>query len=96
MMDNVFLKPARDADGKAMLVPDEVTHRPLKEEGEWKPRTMYWERRIRDLDVIPSEPPKEATKEAVKEVAAAPIPSPAKASPSKSPKPDDFRGDDAA
>lgn len=55
-MDNVFLKPALDADGNAMVVPDPETHRPLKAEGEWKPMSTYWARRIRDLDAIPSDP----------------------------------------
>ena len=77
-MQEVFLKPACDGQGNAMVVPDEITHRPLKPEGEWKPMTMYWTRRIRDLDAIPSEPPKEeVSKPAVKVTEASEkIPSP--------------------
>lgn len=55
-MENVFLKPALDANGNAMVVPDPDTHSPLKAEGEWKPMSMYWVRRIRDKDAIESVP----------------------------------------
>lgn len=55
-MENVFLKPARDADGRPMVVPDELTHAPLAADGEWKPLTSYWARRIRDQDVTQAEP----------------------------------------
>jgi hypothetical protein len=58
IMENVFLKPACDAEGNVMVVPDPETHLPLKAAGEWKALTTYWVRRIRDLDAIPSEPPK--------------------------------------
>lgn len=55
-MQNVFLKPAVPG----AIVPDPETHQPLKAEGEWKPQSMYWARRILDKDVIEATPPKEA------------------------------------
>lgn len=55
-MENVFLKPARDDDGSPMVVPDEMTHAPLAADGEWKPLTSYWARRIRDQDVTRADP----------------------------------------
>lgn len=58
-MDNVFVTPARDADGKPMVVPDPHTFKPLGADGEWKPLSPYWVRRIRDQDVVAGEPPKE-------------------------------------
>lgn len=57
-MENVFLKPARDGDGRPMIVPDEQTHAPLAADGAWKPLTSYWARRIRDRDVTQAEPEK--------------------------------------
>jgi hypothetical protein len=61
-MDNVFVKPARAADGKVMVVPDPHSFRPLAADGEWKPRTNYWVRRLRDHDVTEATPPPEASK----------------------------------
>jgi hypothetical protein len=58
-MQNVFLKPSV-VDGQVLIVPDPETHRPLKAEGEWKLESTYWTRRIRDKDVLKSEPPPEA------------------------------------
>lgn len=50
-MQNVFLKPAVPG----AIVRDQHSFAPLKPEGEWKPLSSYWARRIRDLDVIPVE-----------------------------------------
>jgi hypothetical protein len=47
----LFLRPARDADGQPLLVRDPQSMRPLKPEGEWKDSSTYWQRRIRDRDV---------------------------------------------
>jgi hypothetical protein len=53
---NVFVQPVRDADGNAMLVRDPHSRQPLKPEGEWKPKSTFWIRRLRDGDVIEVEP----------------------------------------
>jgi len=55
-MQTIFLKPAVGADLKPLLVPDPVSLRPLREEGEWKPLANYWIRRLRDGDVTAPEP----------------------------------------
>jgi hypothetical protein len=52
-MTNIFVKPAA-AD---MLVRDPVSLKPLDAKGEWKPRTQFWSRRLRDKDVVEAEPP---------------------------------------
>jgi hypothetical protein len=49
-MDNFFLRPARDAAGKAKRVPDEFGG-VLPAAGAFKPRTQYWLRRLADADV---------------------------------------------
>jgi hypothetical protein len=49
----VFVKPA-----PGCMVRDNLTRVPLKDDGEWKPKTKYWDRRIRMIDVIECEPPK--------------------------------------
>lgn len=46
-----FLKPA-----PGCMIRDDQTRQFLKEEGEWKPLTIYWMRRIRMVDVIECEP----------------------------------------
>ena len=51
-MNNLFLKPARDAAGAPMLVRDPIGWQPLAVAGEWKPETPYWICRVRDKDVI--------------------------------------------
>lgn len=51
-MQNLFLKPARDAAGNPVLVRDPQTLQPLDPDGEWKEGTAYWHRRVRDRDVI--------------------------------------------
>jgi hypothetical protein len=59
-MDNVFIKPRVDADGKPMLVRDPRTKKPLDANGEWKPKDQFWVRRIRDKDVVDITPKKDA------------------------------------
>ncbi|WP_409977730.1 DUF2635 domain-containing protein [Bradyrhizobium sp. SZCCHNPS10062] len=51
-MNNVFLKPASLAAGGVVLVRDPSTQAPLAASGEWKARSQYWTRRLRDGDVI--------------------------------------------
>jgi Protein of unknown function (DUF2635) len=63
-MPNLFLKPALDAAGKALLVRDPMTLKPLAAAGEWKAQAQYWIRRLRDKEVVETTPP----------VAAAPTP----------------------
>lgn len=55
-MSNVFLRPARAADGSPMLVRDPHSKVPLKPDGEWKTRSTFWLRRLRDGDVIEDAP----------------------------------------
>jgi hypothetical protein len=55
-MANVFVRPAMiELAGveTLALVRDPVTFRPLKAEGENKPKTQFWLRRIRDFNSIP-------------------------------------------
>jgi hypothetical protein len=52
-MSNVFIKPAVEG----AHVPDPHTHAGLKAEGEWKPASDYWLRRLRDEDVVETEAP---------------------------------------
>jgi len=71
IVKNIFVKPA--ADG--LVVPDPDTHRSLKAEGEWKPETMYWVRRLRDGDVVEATGPverKEIAEASIAEEAPAP------------------------
>ena len=49
---NVFLLPALGADGQPVLVRDPITRKPLDPNGEWKPHNGFWERRLRDKDVV--------------------------------------------
>jgi hypothetical protein len=58
MTENIFIKPVQ-IEGKPAVVPDPETHLPLKAEGEWKPLSMYWARRLRDVDVVKADPPAE-------------------------------------
>lgn len=46
----LFIKPR---DG--MKVPDPVTGKPLAKDGETKPDTAYWRRRLKDKDVVLSD-----------------------------------------
>ncbi|MFZ5715758.1 MAG: DUF2635 domain-containing protein [Bradyrhizobium sp.] len=58
-MSNVFIKPALitiEGEEVIALVRDPESGEPLKTEGEWKPRSQFWARRIRDRDVIQAEP----------------------------------------
>ncbi|WP_410051527.1 DUF2635 domain-containing protein [Bradyrhizobium sp. SZCCHNR2035] len=51
-MGNIFLKPAPLAADGVVRVRDPQTGVPLAANGEWKARSQYWTRRIRDGDVI--------------------------------------------
>ncbi|WP_316178102.1 MULTISPECIES: DUF2635 domain-containing protein [unclassified Bradyrhizobium] len=51
-MDNIFLKPAPLAADGVVRVRDPQTGVPLAASGEWKARSQYWTRRLRDGDVI--------------------------------------------
>lgn len=50
-MENRFLQPAPGA-----LVRDPVSLKPLDPEGEWKPLSPYWSRRLRHKDVVEATP----------------------------------------
>ncbi|WP_316227591.1 MULTISPECIES: DUF2635 domain-containing protein [unclassified Bradyrhizobium] len=51
-MENIFLKPAPLAADGVVRVRDPQTGAPLAASGEWKARSQYWTRRLRDGDVI--------------------------------------------
>lgn len=51
MTDRLHIKP-RLIDGVAAVIPDPVTRQPLKADGEIKPRSAFWLRRLRDGDVL--------------------------------------------
>ncbi len=53
-MKQLFVKPARNG----LIVRDPQTGKPLSAEGEQKPDTTYWRRRLRDGDVVASTPAK--------------------------------------
>ncbi|WP_022722947.1 DUF2635 domain-containing protein [Rhodopseudomonas sp. B29] len=58
-MSNMFIKPATiEIEGNAVvaLVRDPISLAPLAEAGEWKPASQFWLRRVRDRDVIKTEP----------------------------------------
>lgn len=58
-MSNIFIKPATiEIEGEAVIafVRDPETGIPLAHEGEWKSRSQYWTRRIRDHDVVETNP----------------------------------------
>lgn len=55
-MSNVYVTPAKDAEGNALRVPDPHTGTVLPAGGAWKPRHQYWLRRIRAGDVTEGEP----------------------------------------
>jgi hypothetical protein len=59
MNATIFIKPAG-----GLLVRDPQTMQPLAAEGEHKPRTSYWLRRLASGAVVEANPPKEAKKEA--------------------------------
>jgi len=50
-MKTLFLKPA-----KGLTVRDPISGQPLAADGETKPATQYWQRRLKDGDVIESKP----------------------------------------
>jgi hypothetical protein len=52
MPDSLFLKPAKDG----LLVRDPDTGKALAAEGEYKPRSTYWIRRLKTGDVIAATP----------------------------------------
>jgi hypothetical protein len=52
MQRTLFLKPAA-----GLTVRDPATKQQLAEEGEAKPATAYWLRRVKDQDVLEAEPP---------------------------------------
>lgn len=60
-MENVFLRPACDSEtGKPLVVRDPFSRQILAAEGEWKPRTQFWLRRLRDHDVFAGDPSRTA------------------------------------
>ena len=50
-MKQIFLRPS-----PGLKVKDPVTGTPLKAEGELKPATTYWLRRVKDGDAVRSAP----------------------------------------
>ncbi|OPY15612.1 MAG: hypothetical protein A4E66_00016 [Syntrophus sp. PtaB.Bin001] len=57
MPDQMFLKPAKDG----LLVRDPDTGKALAAEGEYKPRSTYWIRRLKTGDVIAATPSKDSS-----------------------------------
>lgn len=55
-MHNIFLIPARDAQGSAKRVPDPETGDALADTGAHKPRSQYWLRRLAAGDVTEGAP----------------------------------------
>jgi len=51
-LEKIFVKP-----GPGMMVRDEFTKILLANEGEWKPKSTYWLRRLRFGDVVEATPP---------------------------------------
>ena len=64
-LPNLFLKPSplsaveqKQFGTDRRIVPDpQQNFRPLAADGEWKPATPYWHRRLRDGDVVAAAPP---------------------------------------
>lgn len=54
MRERVLMRPTREG----LIVRDPITMNPLLAEGELKPRSQYWLRRIKDGDVEVVEPTK--------------------------------------
>ena len=54
----MYIKP-RDA---ALIVRDPLTAEPLPATGQAKPDNSYWQRRLREGDVIKATPPRSQTK----------------------------------
>jgi hypothetical protein len=58
-MTNIYIKPAPiEIEGETViaLVRDPQTLIPLAEGGEWKTKSQYWARRLRDRDVVEADP----------------------------------------
>jgi hypothetical protein len=58
-MTNIFIKPGViEIEGEAViaLVRDPQTLIPLAANGEWKTKSQYWTRRLRDRDVVEADP----------------------------------------
>ena len=68
-MQNLFLKPAADAAGNAMLVRDPSGWKPLDTAGEWKAATAYWLCRVQDGDAVDCTAAKQAEIDAAKRIA---------------------------
>lgn len=54
MAEKMFIKPSSED----LLVRDPETFLPLDKDGEEKPRTQFWNRRLRDGDVVLTQKPK--------------------------------------
>ena len=62
--EKIFVKPGMghgNQAGRRLLVRDPISLRFLKEEGELKPKTSYWLRRLRCKDCEQATPPPKAT-----------------------------------
>jgi hypothetical protein len=74
-MSNVFIKPAMieiAGEGTVLAhVRDPLSMIPLAKDGEWKPRSSYWLRRLRDKEVVEASQPSTASA-AITESAAVP------------------------
>lgn len=55
-MKQLFLKPA--VPGNLVRDPYAPGMKPLDQQGEWKPATPYWLRRVRFGDAVVCDPPK--------------------------------------
>jgi hypothetical protein len=55
-MSTIYIKPT----SPKIPVKDPETRRPLADEGEHKPKSPFWMRRLRDGDVVEATPPKAA------------------------------------
>ncbi len=60
--NQLFVKPARLKGAKEPLLvrQPERNHAPLPAKGAWVPKNSYWNRLLRDKDVVKATPPKEA------------------------------------
>lgn len=68
-MDKIYLKPTSDQ----VKVKDPLTRKPLDKDGEFKPNNSYWQRRLRDKDVVQATPPAGAQKPAANTAKPAPL-----------------------
>lgn len=85
-MPTAYVKPALGADGQPLLVrqPDH-DWLPLPPEGGFVVLDEYWSRRIRDRDVIETEPPPEPESPPAAPAADEPAPAAAPETPSEKP-----------